>query len=325
MNERHTVIIENRQWSWVEVNPKIINNGEKTSSIENWWKRAQQVKANNIEILYDKVSHEPVINGMLHDVSAVDADQLFYFSIRRENLYTAGAWETFLDEKQKDSLLTSMPTAANGFEAFLCIVQEMLGDLLDGIDNYEEKISHLEEKAHAVSSKTILTDIFERREELLFLKLVAIPIEETVVTLKEAMLDELINTTIYKRTNIRLERVMTLLNHYDNQIGTLLDLNMNLFSYRANEIINALTIFTVMTTPVIVLGALWGMNFDSMPELSMPFGYGFAWLIILIFTLLIYFWLRRKGWLGNKAKPLKTFKKVQNDRNNKKGHEKDHL
>lgn len=318
MEKRHTIILENSQWSWMELDPDVNVTEEASSSIENWWSRAQQVTTNNIEIIYDQEMNEPVINGMLHDVSAADADQLFYFSVRKEELVTAGAWKTFLDTKQKNSLMSSMPAASNGFEAFLCIIQEMLGDLLKGIDDYEEKISHLEEKAHAVNSKAILSDIFERREELLFLKLVAIPIEETVVTLKEAMLDELVNTTIYKRTNIRLERVMTLLNHYDNQIGTLLDLNMNLFSYRANEIINALTIFTVLTTPVVVLGALWGMNFDSMPELSMPFGYAFAWLIILFFTFFIYVWLHRKGWLGSKAKPLKTFKKQKSRRGNKK-------
>lgn len=41
------------------------------------------------------------------------------------------------------------------------------------------------------------------------------------------------------------------------------------------------------------------MNFKNMPELDWGFGYLFAWVIILASTGLIYWWLYRKGWLGD--------------------------
>lgn len=61
----------------------------------------------------------------------------------------------------------------------------------------------------------------------------------------------------FRQTKVRLERTMKLLYHYDSQIETLLNINMNLYSYRGNEVIKALTVFTVLVTPITVFGALW--------------------------------------------------------------------
>ncbi|WP_252311898.1 hypothetical protein [Sinobaca sp. H24] len=88
MDKRHTVILESSQWSWMEIDPDVPNvndTGELSSSIENWWNRAQQVATNNIEIIYNQEMNEPVINGMLHDVSAADADQLFFSRFEKKS------------------------------------------------------------------------------------------------------------------------------------------------------------------------------------------------------------------------------------------------
>ncbi|RHB48313.1 hypothetical protein DW881_12050 [Exiguobacterium sp. AM39-5BH] len=59
-----------------------------------------------------------------------------------------------------------------------------------------------------------------------------------------------------------------------------------------------MTVFTALTTPVVAFGAIWGMNFKEMPELKWPLGYLFAWVMIVLFTGLIYTWLKRKKWIG---------------------------
>jgi Mg2+ and Co2+ transporter CorA len=60
-----------------------------------------------------------------------------------------------------------------------------------------------------------------------------------------------------------------------------------------------LTVFTVIVTPAMALGAIWGMNFKNMPELDWKYGYLYAMILIVISTVGIYGWLRMKGWTGD--------------------------
>ncbi|MDI5790770.1 CorA family divalent cation transporter [Bacillus licheniformis] len=42
-------------------------------------------------------------------------------------------------------------------------------------------------------------------------------------------------------------------------------------------------------------GALWGMNFEVMPELSLKYGYLFSLILIAVSTALVYWYLKRKA------------------------------
>ena len=67
---------------------------------------------------------------------------------------------------------------------------------------------------------------------------------------------------------------------------------------RGNEIIKTLTVITTIFTPAAVFGAIWGMNFKSIPEFEWAHGYAFALTVILSTTFGLYFYLKKKGWMG---------------------------
>jgi hypothetical protein len=70
-------------------------------------------------------------------------------------------------------------------------------------------------------------------------------------------------------------------------------------SFRGNDIMKTLTIFTVLFLPATVIGALWGMNFQFLPWSKQDWGFGVMCGGIGIITVGIYFWLWRKGWTGD--------------------------
>jgi len=47
------------------------------------------------------------------------------------------------------------------------------------------------------------------------------------------------------------------------------------------------------------------MNFKAMPELKWPLGYLFAWMMIMLFTGLVYAWLKRQKRLEKQRKKKK--------------------
>ena len=66
---------------------------------------------------------------------------------------------------------------------------------------------------------------------------------------------------------------------------------------RTNEVVRVLTLFTAVFMPVTFVAAIYGMNFARMPELDWPWGYAFAWVLMLATVAVTLVWFRRKRWL----------------------------
>ena len=66
---------------------------------------------------------------------------------------------------------------------------------------------------------------------------------------------------------------------------------------RSWPIFKMFSIFTAVLMPPTLIGAIYGMNFEHMPELRWALGYPFALLLMVISAVspLVYF--RRKGWI----------------------------
>ena len=46
-----------------------------------------------------------------------------------------------------------------------------------------------------------------------------------------------------------------------------------------------------------LVGTIYGMNFDFMPELNWRIGYPLALVMMVVSAILPYWWFKRKGWL----------------------------
>ena len=98
---------------------------------------------------------------------------------------------------------------------------------------------------------------------------------------------------------------MVLLNEYEHEIDSLINLEEVISSHRGNEIMKTLTVMTSIFTPIMAYGALWGMNFKYMPEIEWRYGYYLSIFIIIISTILLYGYLKMKGWTGDLLKGKK--------------------
>jgi magnesium transporter len=94
--------------------------------------------------------------------------------------------------------------------------------------------------------------------------------------------------------------IRSLEDHVDflsNKITFLLDATLGLISVEQNEVIRVLTVGATILFPPTLIGTLYGMNFDYMPELHWTFGYPLAILAMLASAILPYLYFRRRGWL----------------------------
>jgi Mg2+ and Co2+ transporters len=72
---------------------------------------------------------------------------------------------------------------------------------------------------------------------------------------------------------------------------------LNKSSHEANQGIKVLTALTAATTPPLIAGAWFGMNFARMPELVPPWAYPLVTLVTLAITGALLVWLRRRRWI----------------------------
>ena len=78
----------------------------------------------------------------------------------------------------------------------------------------------------------------------------------------------------------------------------MLQVYLNMSSNKTGEIVKLLTVFTVITTPMMLVGTWYGMNFHDMPEIaSGKTGYLVALVVTAISTLATIVYFKIKKWL----------------------------
>lgn len=92
--------------------------------------------------------------------------------------------------------------------------------------------------------------------------------------------------SLIDHTNFIFERLEFLQNTY-----------LGLIDLEQNRVVKIFTVVSLVFLPPTLLASIWGMNFDSMPELHWRFGYGFA-IALMVFSSALTVWIfRRKNWL----------------------------
>lgn len=80
-------------------------------------------------------------------------------------------------------------------------------------------------------------------------------------------------------------------------IAFLLDATLGLINIEQNAIIKVFSIAAVLFLPPTLVGTVYGMNFERMPELSWSFGYPMALGMMVISAIIPYAWFKFRDWL----------------------------
>jgi magnesium transporter len=64
-----------------------------------------------------------------------------------------------------------------------------------------------------------------------------------------------------------------------------------------NEVMKTLTLISTIMLPLTFIAGVYGMNFESMPELHWAFGYPFALSLMFGTAVVIFGWFRHKKWV----------------------------
>ena len=82
--------------------------------------------------------------------------------------------------------------------------------------------------------------------------------------------------------------------HALDNIQTILTNQINI---EQNKTIKLFTVVTVAMMPPTLIGTIYGMNFDNMPELHWDFSYPVVLIIMILSTIFPIIYFKKKGWI----------------------------
>jgi magnesium transporter len=83
---------------------------------------------------------------------------------------------------------------------------------------------------------------------------------------------------------------------YTDSLTGILQVYLNMSSNQTGEVVKLLTMITVITTPLMMIGTWYGMNFDNMHELHTGHGYIIATVAMVLSTVATYVYFKIRKW-----------------------------
>jgi magnesium transporter len=93
------------------------------------------------------------------------------------------------------------------------------------------------------------------------------------------------------------DRLLQLILKYDEVLenaNNLLNSYHSVNSKKTNDTIKLLTVFSAFFLPLTFIVGIYGMNFENMPELTWKYGYFMALFMMLIISVFIFIWFRKR-------------------------------
>jgi magnesium transporter len=82
-------------------------------------------------------------------------------------------------------------------------------------------------------------------------------------------------------------RISETMESYRDLIAGMLDIYLSSVSNKMNETMKVLTVFASIFIPLTFIAGVYGMNFDSMPELHWRYSYPAMWVIFIAISVFL--------------------------------------
>ena len=240
-------------------------------------------------------------------IHAVDFD-------RKDNCFATSELDFFLGKnflvtyhgRPLRSVTTVEDRALNSTTAIARAPDRVAHTLLDVlVDNYKPalddlglEIAELEQLALQHPTKETLNQILQVKKEVVHLRQIIGPQREVLgrFAAGEFKLVRPQLVPYFRDVYDSLFHISELAQSYTDSLTGILQVYLNMSSNQTGEVVKLLTLITVITTPLMMIGTWYGMNFKGMPELEYEHAYPIAAVCMILSTLGTYIYFKFKKW-----------------------------
>ncbi|KTT84086.1 MULTISPECIES: magnesium/cobalt transporter CorA [Mammaliicoccus] len=183
------------------------------------------------------------------------------------------------------------------------ILLHILDDIVDNyfpfIYDIEDKVFNFEDRHNLdITTKTLIDDTFDLRQELLIIKRTVQPMKDLVYRMREGKVLHLNEQQFLYITHINdhLMKQMEMVDSSREMTSDIRDNYISLNSFKMNNIMKILTIYSVVFMPLTLIAGIYGMNFTNMPELEWHTGYYIVLIIMAVIAIIMLIVFKKKRW-----------------------------
>jgi magnesium transporter len=178
------------------------------------------------------------------------------------------------------------------------ILDTLVDNYKPALDNFGLEIAEIEELALQRPDKSVLNKILRIKKEVLHLRQIIVPQREVLSRFAQGEFKIVRPQLVpyFRDVYDSLFHIGELAQMYTDSLTGILQVYLNMSSNQTGEVVKLLTLITVITTPLMMIGTWYGMNFHDMPELGAPHAYLIATGVMLLSTLATYLYFKKKNW-----------------------------
>ncbi|QCC50186.1 magnesium/cobalt transporter CorA [Halapricum salinum] len=177
------------------------------------------------------------------------------------------------------------------------IVDVIVDSYFDLLDTLEDQIESIEEDVIESTEIDVLDEINSVRRELLSFRKLLWPAREALGVLARGDL-KLVQESSEKYFRDVYDHVVQLVDlteTYRDLVSGARDIYLNSLSQSTNEVMKVLTVVATIFIPLTFIAGIYGMNFETMPELGWRYGYFAVWMVMLAIGIgMIWFFRQRE-------------------------------
>ncbi|WP_436854602.1 magnesium/cobalt transporter CorA [Staphylococcus caeli] len=174
------------------------------------------------------------------------------------------------------------------------------------VDNYFHLINEIEDKVFEFedfqlseqSTKRIMEDVFKIRSNIIKMKRVIYPMHELIDDIKESklLLVDAKNHMYIQHIEDHIIKQQNILKMAQEMTNEIRDNYASYTSFKMNNIMQVLTLVSVIFLPLTLITGIYGMNFTNMPELKWHYGYYIVLSLMLAISVGCIYYFKREKW-----------------------------
>lgn len=209
--------------------------------------------------------------------------------------------------KEQIPILDNLYEEFNIFESKMEHPGEILYQIMDRcVDEYVNVIDHIEDKVeeweiaiHENPYAKVAQDIFRMKRMAHELRRIFVEERTMLGTISHQNFPYTTKESDVYFVDIfdHISRVLDSIDIFRESLKGLMEMQMSLKGDRMNEIMKVLTVFSTIFLPLSFIVGLYGMNLKGIPEYEWSFGYIYVWILMIISTIAMIFFFKKKKWL----------------------------
>ncbi len=178
------------------------------------------------------------------------------------------------------------------------LLDEIVDNYKPALEELSVEIAELEQEVLTRPDKSVLNKLIAIKKEVLHLRQIIGPQREVLARFAHGEF-KLIRAHLvpyYRNVYDGLFKIYEMAQGYTDSLTAILHVYLSMTSNQTGEVVKLLTLITIITTPIMIVGTWYGMNFPDMPEIHQPHSYRIAVAVTVVATAITYWYFKRKKW-----------------------------